>query len=65
MFELICVCIQAAICYFYAKEIHEQYYDINLASPIMYALGGALFGIIPLLYAMWKVYRYRKRRYGR
>ncbi|MBQ2408612.1 MAG: hypothetical protein II309_04170 [Bacilli bacterium] len=63
IFNIFWLIIQAGCCYLYAKEQHDRVNDIELAKPHWYALGGVLFGFIPIIWGMWHVHLYNKYRY--
>ena len=63
MLELLFTLIPIVCCYLYAKEMKERYYDLEMANPIWYAVGGFCFGFIPMLYLWNNIRLYRKYRY--
>ena len=51
------------VCYLYANEIDERIYpNFKMAHPLWYALGGYLFGLIPMIWLWNKVRIYNKYR---
>ena len=63
MWDLILTFISMALCYLYAKEVDERIYPrFRMARPMWYALGGCLFGLLPMLYLWLKVKAYKKYR---
>ena len=61
--EYVISLIPMIVCYLYANEIDERIYsNFKMAHPLWYALGGYLFGLIPMIWLWNKVRIYNKYR---
>jgi len=61
MFEFFCSLFWAAGCWYYAKNVKEEYEEIDI-DPILYIAGGFLFGVFSLLWCWNKKRNFLKYR---
>lgn len=61
MVELIYSVLWAVGCWYYAKNVKEEYKDIDI-DPLLYIVGGFLFGLFSFLWCWNKKRNYLKYR---